>query len=286
MRQDHIVNFIKYLGLLLNRAAKKSVLLTDRLTILIVPFTALILWMTGAKMTDTIEETLFLGVAMTVVAVVILRLVAASYFVWKEDRAEIAGLKTALDSPRFREAEVMNDHRLELRKELGDRLAWLVTYAEAQARVVDANVMYDNGERLFAQNFSRAREIVSQLSYDVALRVVCLNLIRLAANVAQHGLTDADESGKSPTLDRLWQQRKLTFKLLHRQDLHEVITLAEIENLIMDHGEDFGDSALHDLRKLLREHPELADDQRMVTPPQDGESGKIWLPNTAPERRP
>ena len=259
------MGFFKYLGLLINRAAAKSVTLTDRITILIVPFTTLALWMTGAKMTDSVQETLALGVAMTVMAVVILRFAAASYFVWKEDRAEIAGLRRALDAPRFKEAEVMNEHRLQLRKELGDRIAWLVTYAEARAHVRDSHAFYCDGKRLFAENFTRAREIVSQLSYDVHLRITCLNLIKLAANIAEAGTIERDEQGKFSALDRLWAQRKLTFKLLHRQDVHEILTTAEIENLISEFGEGFGSSGLEEIRALLKEHPELATNKKILT---------------------
>src|SRR3546814_3222828 len=61
----------KYLRLWIMRAADNSVMLTDKLTILIVPFSTLVLWMTGTKMTESVQETLALGVAMTVVAVVL-----------------------------------------------------------------------------------------------------------------------------------------------------------------------------------------------------------------------
>ncbi len=259
-----MVGFFKYIGLLINRAAQKSVLLTDRLTILIVPFATLAIWIAGGKMTDTIQETLFLGVAITVMAVVVLRLVAASYFVWKEDRAAIARLEAVIKSPRFKETEGMNEHRLALRKELADCLAWLITFAEARASVRDAIVIYENGEMQYAAKFGRAREIISQLSYDVILRVSCLNLLTLTARIDERGLPDTNDRGRSVSLDRLWEQRKLTFKLLHRQDVDEVISLAQIENLIADHGEGFGDSAVLGLRDLLNEHPELASDPRLA----------------------
>lgn len=257
-------DILRYIGLLLNRAAQKSVLLTDRLTILIVPFSTLVLWLTGAKMTDTIQETVFVGVAITVAAVIVLRLIAASYFVWKEDRSKIVSLRKALDSPRFREKKVMNEHRLKLRKELGDRLSFLITYAEARAKVVDSYVIYNEGEQRFAENFIRAKEIISQLSYDVALRVVCLNLVKLTTDIATNGLTDVTEQGRSASLDRLWAQRKLTFKLLHRQDVAEILTLAEVASLINEHGEDFGSDVLDDLKTLLKENPWLASDERMA----------------------
>ncbi len=256
------MGYFKYLGLLFNHAAAKSVTLTDRLTILIVPFTTLVLWTTGAKMTETIQETLALGVAITVMGVVVLRFASASYFLWKEDRAEIASLKADLKSPQFQEAEVMNDHRLQLRKELRDRIAWLTTFAEARAQVKDSHVIYNDADQLFAKNFSRADEIITQLSYDVALRVTCLNLVKLAADIAQTGVIERGEKGNPPALDRLRQQRKLTFSLLHRQDMHEIITLAQIESLIEEHGENFG-SGIRDLKNLIRDHPELAYHKRI-----------------------
>lgn len=257
------MEFFRYLALLINRAAANSITLTDRITILLVPFATLAFWLTGVKMTQSIQETLALGVAITVMVVVMLRLTAASYFLWKEDKSEISDLKRALDSARFKEFEAMNDHRLGLRKELGDRIAWLITYAEARAHVEGTNVLYDNAERLFAENFTRAKEIVSQLSYDVHLRVTSLNLINLAAKIAEDGKIDVDEHGKYPLLDRLWQQRKLTFKLLHRQDIHEIITVAEIENVIGEFGEGFS-SGLEELKELLKKNPELSRDKRLI----------------------
>src|SRR3546814_10818423 len=93
----------KYLRLWIMRAADNSVMLTDKLTILIVPFSTLVLWMTGTKMTESVQETLALGVAMTVVAVVLLRLGAASFWLWRDDQVE------------------MRKQAASLKEELGDR---------------------------------------------------------------------------------------------------------------------------------------------------------------------
>src|SRR3546814_12758119 len=79
----------KYLRLCIMRAADTSVMLTDKLTILIVTFSTLDLWMTGTKMTESVQETLDLGVAMTVVARVLLSLGAAAFWLWLVDRVEI-----------------------------------------------------------------------------------------------------------------------------------------------------------------------------------------------------
>lgn len=227
---------IKYLALLFARAAQKSILLTDRLTIMIIPFATLVLWLTGAKMTDTLQETVYLGVAITVLAVVILRLTAASYFVWKDDQAEKTKLLAEINSDAFKEMQVLTDHRLSLRKELADCLAWLVTFAEHCSSAAHLEHLYRNDGTDYFKKYARSREIISQLSYDVILRVVSINLMELCEKI----IKAANEGVNNHKLkDRLWAQRKLTFKLLHRQDIHEVITLAQVEILIAEFGENF-----------------------------------------------
>lgn len=261
MTKDPATGFVRYLGLLLNRAAQKSVLLTDRLTILIVPFVTLIVWATGTQMTDSIQETMFLVVAIIVLSVGALRLIAASYLLWKDDQSKIEQLQQELDAPVTREAAALWKHRVRLRKELGDCLGWLITFAEYAALNSDNPTLIDDMFPLskYYDKYVRAREIISQLSYDVYLRVMCLNLLGLTTQVVQ---AHDDQEKAEKLIARLWTQRKLTFKFLHRQDVHELFTLAEVENLIAEYGEDFGEGsdALRELRETIAKNPSIIDD--------------------------
>src|SRR3546814_12476305 len=117
----------KYLRLWIMRAADNSVMLTDKLTILIVPCSTLVLWMTGTKMTESVQETLALGVAMTVVAVVLLRLGAASFWLWRDDQVEMrkqaASLKEELGRHGRMAREAAIAYTTKLRTELRENFA-------------------------------------------------------------------------------------------------------------------------------------------------------------------
>jgi hypothetical protein len=203
---------------------------------MIVPFTTLVMWAVGAKMTDSLQETMLIGVAITVMAVVTLRLAAASYFVWKDDQTEKESLKSEINSDVFKEMQVLTDHRINLRKELADCLAWMVNFAEHIYSEAHLKHLYNEDGSEYFSKYSRCRQIISQLSYDVILRVCSLNLMELCEKIIQAASRKED---LFKLQERLWAQRKLTFKLLHRQDIHEVFTLAEIEILIAEFGENF-----------------------------------------------
>src|SRR3546814_15172707 len=80
--------------------------------------------MSGTKMTESVQETLALGVAMTVVAVVLLRLGAASFWLWRDDQVEMrkqaASLKEELGRHDRLEREAAIAYTTKLRKELSE----------------------------------------------------------------------------------------------------------------------------------------------------------------------
>lgn len=243
MGQYFPVGFIKYVGLLLNRAAQKSVLLTDRLTILIVPFATLALWMTGAKMTDSIQETLLLGVAMTVVAVVILRLIAASYFVWKDDQAEKEALRFELSAPEREALAVMKHHTLDLRKRLSDRLGRLSAYACYPNSVLSQDKSFEAG---FNDLVSEIDALVNQLSYDFPLRIAALRLRDYCLKLIHEQKTPGEH---------FWEQRRITFRLLHKQDqIADFMTLMDLEILLEDAGliTSQDEDSIEELKRLIR----------------------------------
>ena len=239
---------LTYIGILFSRAAQKSVLLTDRLTIMIVPFTTLVMWAFGAKMTDSLQETMLIGVAITVMAVVVLRLAAASYFVWKDDQTAKAALQAKLDEPE-RDAEIaMKDFTIETRKELSSRLARLVAMATMGGAV---NRIPNIAEKLIEQSLEIDSRI-NQLSYDVPLRIAAIRLKEYCLSVMK---------GDNSDPERLWAQRKLTFRLLHKEDhISDLMSLAELQILIEDseakgceaNAEPSEDDVMGQLKSLIR----------------------------------
>lgn len=237
---------LKYFGKLIARAAEGSVLLTDRLTILIVPFTTLLVWAFGAKMTTSLQETLLIGIAITVVAVVIFRLVAASYFLWKDDQTAKAELQKQLDQPE-RDAEIaMMDFALEVRKELSRKLARLAALTSPETRQ-----MFDDGvmESEFAELILSIDSLINQLSYDFPVRIAALQLKDFCISII---------AGEA-TREKFWEQRKLTFSLLHKADhIADFMSLIELEILIEDRGgkvtprADSEDDPVADLKDLVR----------------------------------
>lgn len=238
---------LKYIGKLFSRAAEGSVLLTDRLTILIVPFATLVLWAVDAKMTSSLQETLFLGVAMTVSAVVVLRLIAASYFVWKDDQKAKADLRRELDRPE-RDAEIaMRDFTLDVRKDLSRKLARLCALTDPAVRGLcdQGRLTGEIGELVLSID-----TLINQLSYDFPVRVAAIQLKDFCIQIIAG--TEKDKS--------FWEQRKITFSLLHKADhIADFMSLMELEILIEDRGgkvtqarQDPEKDPVTDLKQLIR----------------------------------
>lgn len=215
-----MISPLTYIGLLFKRASQKSILLTDQLTILIVPFTTLMLWMAGAKMTATIQETLALGVAITVVIVVGLRLVAASYFVWKDDQARKAELRHELDDPERQVSASLKAYTTDRRKELSEKLALLSAIANYKTEFLPRFGITEEKLGTLALEIDA---LINQLSYDANLRVAAIRLKEYCSELI---------AGTNENRERLWAQRKLTFRLIHKEDhIADFMTLLELELL-------------------------------------------------------
>lgn len=245
-----------YSSRILEKALAPTIRAIDVLGFTIPPIVAAYYWLIGRTMPEAMGQAIGLWILGGGLAFVILRVLSAPYFVWKEDQAAIAELRSTLAAPQTREAAELWKHRLELRRELGECLGWIITFSEyatsnsGNPKILDQ--MYSSKE-CFAKEI-RAREIISQLSYDVPLRVMSLNLLKLTSAIIR---SHSNPTKANALIERLWAQRKLTFRFLHRQDLHELITLAEVENLIAEYGEGFGESGLSEIRKLISENPEV-----------------------------
>lgn len=217
---------LKYLGALLNRAAKGSITLTDRLTVLLVPFSTLVLWVSGVEMTNSLQETLLLGVAMTVIAVVILRLGAASYFLWKDDQADNLALRQALDAPvRLVETE-MRGFTTTLRKELSNALGALAATATQPESVLSRDLVKSEDVWGLVRDVDR---IINQLSYDTATRIAAIQFRNACVAIM----------AKQKTEGRwFYRQRQITFRILHKDDIvNDLLSLMELEIELEKRGE-------------------------------------------------
>lgn len=232
---------LSYAGVLLQRASQKSVLLTDQLTILIVPFSTLALWAAGAKMTATVQETLALGVALTVLVVVVLRLVAASYFVWKNDQYEMRKLRSELDDPQRQVEASLKSYVTERRKLLSEKLGHLSALANYKTDRLDS--MGQTPKSLITLSIE-IDSLINQLSYNVAVRVASIRLKEYCTKLISNEATDRE---------RLWQQRKLTFSLLHCEDrISETMTLVDIHMLTEKDEESSGRDPFVEIKAMIR----------------------------------
>lgn len=263
------MNILRYLGLVINRSAQNSILLTDRLSILIVPFATLAMWSVGAKMTDTIQETLFLGVGITVLAVVVLRLLAAPYWLWCDDQAAKKKLTAEIERPEREIEAAMKAFTLELRKRLSEQLGKLVSMTHfASAKFPFGGKVEKAADDLLELDQS-IHALVSQLSYDMPLRIACLQLRAYCFQLI-HAKLRADDAA----LDMLWKQRKLTFRILHRDhQIDEIVSLIELEILLEEQGKSLSptgqtgeaESLIAEMKEMLKKigndlhKPEFAD---------------------------
>jgi hypothetical protein len=113
---------LTYLKLIAERALAKSVLLSDKLSIMAGILLPAILFVAGDAMQEALAGYVAWAIIITVVGGVFLRLICAPYFIWKDDQAEIERLKHLLDDPRRRRKEALmsrfDDERADLLKAL------------------------------------------------------------------------------------------------------------------------------------------------------------------------
>lgn len=122
----------QYLGAVLARALQPTVRITDGLQILAASFVALIVRISGVKMTDDLATNILAYVGMATSAFIVIRLFWAPYALWKDDRSEISGLKLELTKPEQMIMERLARHRAKARAKLAAELEDLQTYAFAK----------------------------------------------------------------------------------------------------------------------------------------------------------
>jgi hypothetical protein len=221
----------------------------------------------GARMTSSVTETLAMGVAITVATVVVLRLAAATYFLWKADLAEKEKLQSLLTRELTRvdrsEREAASAYTIRLRTELSDVLAKTIACVEIACLLKDGNEIKSTVQADSNAAHFRARELINALSYDLPLRVSAYNLTLLTSRMM---LDSFDKPTCQDDLNKLQSIKKIVFRLLHKRDSNptaELLTMLEVQN-IMGIVEDANDNVqvegrgtLSQLRTMLRD-PEVA----------------------------
>ena len=275
----------RYIGLIINRAAKGSVLLSDRITVLIVPFSTLMLWLLGVKMSSSISETIAAGIAMTMVTIVLLRIVASIYLLWKDDQAEKSRLEGLLNRPYQRQHEVISEYSLKLRIELSETLAKILSICEMLRTEESMSLLSEELVPEYMIHFRRSRELINALSYDVPLRIVCFHFTNLASKIMRDQTHNDDCSDHWEKMKSL---KKITFSLLHKQEgdkSGEIISMFEAENIMnvdpKNYAEGSDDETVSKFRNLaskLRHHisdPEMLDLIRESIRTGENDPGKI-----------
>jgi hypothetical protein len=253
-----------FAGLVLKYTFRRSVIATDRASILIGPMVTAYYWLRGGPMPTGLDGLIAVGILITAGAAILARFVSAPFVIWVRDQAQIRRLRTEVERPDRTIREAMANYKIELRKELGECISKIIAITEL-SRVPE--LLTEEMGIDHKRNLVRAREIINSLSYDIVLRVCCLNLLDLCGKVA-NAIAHNDQKNVRRLLDRLWAQRKLTFQLLHHEFRNDILALAQIENLIEQDGESFRssklpadegseDDLLLELRQMIKANPEL-----------------------------
>lgn len=119
-------------------------MLTDKLSIAAGVIAPAILYVAGEPMDATIQAAVAWGVLIMVSGVVLLRLITAPYFIWRDDQATINQLRAEFDSPKQKERE----KRAELIAE--QKFATVEVITRIRRIIVDFEKNHDEKLRAFS----------------------------------------------------------------------------------------------------------------------------------------
>lgn len=194
------------------------------------------------------DAAVYFGIAIGVY--ILLRMLVAPYFLWKEDQNEIAILKATLDLPDRIEREAMQNHSIELRKELSTKLARFIGMTQILGNKMLLKIgdqhkgteltLFDYAEYVPLQ--MRITDILQELSYDVIVRTSGWNIVTLCAEIGERVVRDGPPTD---LLQRLKRQSKLTFKILHfNSPAGRWGAFAELEAYLSEVGDSILSSSL------------------------------------------
>ncbi|HET7709009.1 MAG TPA: hypothetical protein VFK50_05675 [Sphingomicrobium sp.] len=169
----------RYIGLVVAFAFSRSLLLTDRLSFMIGPLITAVLWLRGEPVPDNVAALIATATVATIAAVLLLRLLAAPFFVWKEDQLALASLRDQVGRPERVGAEefsrIKAKRRLELVANLRD-MHWSCYRRNLE-----------NQDEAMGRTFRLMTEVNPPLAFWSVFRIF------QEACVAMNGGTDDDE---------------------------------------------------------------------------------------------
>ncbi len=177
-----------YIGLLLYFSFRRFVFRTDALEILAAAFLPAAFRALGFPMPEGANNAVLAYIAYGVAALVIIRLLLAPYFVWKEDQNTIDGFKNQLDSPRRIERDRIAEHMATLKTNVSSQVSYLVEIAlnygsvEQAKKELDKIASHQTFLNAAAQELSTEPEL-SQNLREVTHLAMCVLADKMASRI-------------------------------------------------------------------------------------------------------
>lgn len=124
-----------YLLQLWERSAKGSILLTDKLSIILIPLFTVGFWLLeqcnliSSESDIELTELVSFVIVSTIVGSILFRLLASPYLLWKDQNVMIATLDTKLAEPEQIERKWIADHLAKTRSELAAALSEVAAFS-------------------------------------------------------------------------------------------------------------------------------------------------------------
>lgn len=207
---------IIYMGQVFEFAVRGSVQMTDKLSIMLGPLVTAALALSGYTMGESLSGVISIGIAITVFAVILLRLLMAPYFIWKRQNGIIESLEEELARPEQIERKWLAEHIANIRGELVESLAIVGAIAREtyvwRMKTPTPGVVKKMDD--FSLHAAKAESRLEQLSYIPDLRTMGLEFLQLC-----YILMDQSKKGEDTrqTLVELQMSQSKLFPLLHHR---------------------------------------------------------------------
>lgn len=109
---------LRYIGLIFGFAFRRTTIAVDGLQILAASGLPAAAKFAGIKMPETASNDILAYIGLVAIAFVIIRLLCAPFFIWKDDQGTITQLRNQIERPKSLEMEKLAEIRAEKRLEL------------------------------------------------------------------------------------------------------------------------------------------------------------------------
>lgn len=142
-----------FLGAVTRFAFKGIVLRTDGMQIVAASVMPAIFRALGWPMPESAQVASLAYIGYAIAAFVILRFLTAPYFIWKEDKALIAGLEQALASPKQRERQIIAERLADERFRLSEEVTRIRSVMISKSTSTDEKRRAFYGSEVMADKF-------------------------------------------------------------------------------------------------------------------------------------